>query len=44
MESIPQIINKDVIVREAFPYLDEREAEYIDEAKQLIGCGMYSYS
>lgn len=44
MEVLPQIIDREVIVQEAFPYLDERETSYIEEAKKLFSMNMYSYA
>ncbi len=41
---VPEIISKDIVVSEAFPYLDEREASYIEEAKQLFSINMHSYA
>lgn len=44
MELLPQIIDSKIIVKDAFPYLDEREASYIEEAKKLFSMNMYSYA
>lgn len=44
MEVLPQIIDDSIVVQEAFPYLDEREASYINEAKQLFSINMHSYA
>lgn len=44
MEVLPQIIDVDISVQEAFPYLDEREASYINEAKKLFSINMHSYA
>lgn len=41
---LPQIIDASVAVKDNFPYLSEREVEYIDDAKKLFGSGMYSYA
>lgn len=44
MEVLPEIIDSGISVQEAFPYLDEREASYIDEAKKLFSMNMHSYA
>lgn len=41
---LPQIIDQSVEVKEKFPYLSDREVEYINDAKQLYNTGMYSYA
>lgn len=44
MEVLPQIINREIKAQDAFPFLDEKEATYIEEAKMLFSMNMYSYA
>lgn len=44
MEKLPQIIDSEITVQDAFPFLDEREASYIEEAKKLFSMNMHSYA
>jgi len=41
---LPQIIDTSLEVKDNFPYLSDREVEYINDAKQLFNTGMYSYA
>lgn len=41
---LPQILNHEIIITEQFPLLDQREMDYIEEAKGLFANGFYSYS
>ena len=41
---VPEIISAEVVVQEQFPAIDQREADYIQEAKDLFNSGFYSYS
>lgn len=41
---LPQIIDSSLEVKDNFPYLSDREVEYINDAKNLFSSGMYSYA
>lgn len=44
MEKLPQIIDSEIKVQDAFPFLDEREVSYLEEAKKLFSVNMHSYA
>lgn len=43
-ESLPQIIDKSTNLPQHYPYLDEKEISYVEEARGLFNVGYYSYS
>jgi len=42
--TLPEILNKDLTIKEGFPLLDQREMDYIAESQQLFASEFYSYS